>query len=213
MNAPVTIGGICAPDSELARKAAALAERAHTKPLLHHVHRSWWFAALLGQRHGMKYDREALYVASIFHDLGLSEEYMADKRFEVDGADAASGWLKEQGYSDERAALVWQAIALHSSAGIADYMAPEIVLLCWGAHMDVFGLHFDQVTPSLIDDTVQLYPRLGMKDAFTAALAEVTRRKPLLAMGTGLVDVGTRHVHGFSCVNGCDMIQAAPFES
>jgi hypothetical protein len=65
----------------------------------------------------------------------------------------------------------------------------------------------------LVDDTLQLYPRLGMKDAFTAAVAEVTRRKPHLVLGTGLVDIGHRHVHGFSCANVCDLIQAAPFDS
>ncbi|MGF6601828.1 hypothetical protein P3T23_006579 [Paraburkholderia sp. GAS448] len=40
MNPAVTIGGMIAPDSELARKAAALAGQAHSGPLLNHVHRT-----------------------------------------------------------------------------------------------------------------------------------------------------------------------------
>jgi hypothetical protein len=64
MSKPVTIGGIIAPDSDLARKAAALAKQAHSKVLLNHVHRTWWFAAFLGQKREMKYDHELLYIAS-----------------------------------------------------------------------------------------------------------------------------------------------------
>jgi hypothetical protein len=52
-----------------------------------------------------------------------------------------------------------------------------------------------------------------MKKAFTAAVAEVVRKKPHTALGTGLVDVGRRHVHGFDCPNVCDLIDDAPFES
>ncbi|WP_347879641.1 hypothetical protein [Burkholderia sp. BCC1047] len=63
MNHPVTVGGMTAPDSALARKAAALVESAHTKPLLHHVHRTWWFAEFIGKKRQMKYDRELVYLA------------------------------------------------------------------------------------------------------------------------------------------------------
>ena len=73
MSIPANIGGIVAPDLELARKAFALAERAHSKTLLNHVHRTWWFAELLGKKREMKYDRELVYLASLLHDLGLSD--------------------------------------------------------------------------------------------------------------------------------------------
>lgn len=213
MHNPVTIGGIAAPDTALTRKAAALVEQVHTRPMRHHLHRSWWFSDFIGSTRGLAYDREALYLASLLHDLGLTETYARDQRFEVDGADAASRFLLGHGYAEHKAELVWDAIALHSSAGIAERKAPEIALLHFGAHVDVFGLRLDEITPSLVEDTLALYPRLGMKQAFTAAVAEVTRKKPHLALGTGLVDIGRRHVHGFDCPNVCDLIEAAPFES
>ena len=53
MNIPVSIGGIIAPGSELARKAVALAEQAHSKSLLNHVHRTWWFAEFIGKKREM----------------------------------------------------------------------------------------------------------------------------------------------------------------
>ncbi|WP_219685444.1 hypothetical protein [Bradyrhizobium canariense] len=58
MSAPVSIGGVIAPDSDLARKAAKLAEQAHSKVLHNHVHRTWWFAEFIGMKREMKYDRE-----------------------------------------------------------------------------------------------------------------------------------------------------------
>lgn len=193
MSTPIIIGGFSAPDSELARKASALVERVHTKALLHHVHRTWWFAEFLGQQRGMKYDRETVYLAALLHDLGLTNEFSADQRFEVDGADAASRFLLENGYSKSKTELVWDAIALHSSAGIADRKQPEIALIYLGAHVDVMGLNIEQITPSLIEDTLALYPRIGMKAAFTEAVAEVARKKPLLPSAPGSLtsDVAT----------------------
>jgi hypothetical protein len=213
MTMPVIIGGISAPDSELARKAAALAEQAHSNALLNHVHRTWWFAEFLGRKREMKYDRELVYLASLLHDLGLSADHAADNRFEVDGADAASRFLHAHGYPEPKVDLVWDAIALHASAGIAERRQPEVALVHFGAHVDVMGLRIEEISPALIDDTLALYPRLGMKAAFTEALAEVARKKPHTAIGTGLADIGRRLVPGFEIPNVCDLVHGAPFES
>jgi hypothetical protein len=211
MYTTVAIGGIVAPDSELARKASALAERAHTKPLRNHVHRTWWFGEFLGRKREMKYDRELVYLASLLHDLGLSEDYASDKRFEVDGADAACKFLHDHGYPTEKADVVWDAIALHSATDIADRKEPEVALVHFGAHVDVMGLRVDEISPQLIDDVIALYPRLGFKQAFAEALAEVARKKPHTAIGTGLADIGRRLVPGLDVPNVCDLILGAPF--
>ena len=52
-----------------------------------------------------------------------------------------------------------------------------------------------------------------MKAAFTEALAEVARKKPHTAIGTGLADIGRRLVNGLEIPNVCDIIHAAPFDS
>lgn len=157
MSIPVSIRGIVAPDSELARKAFALAEQAHSTTLLNHVHRTWWFAEFLGKKREMRYDRELVYLASLLHDLGLSDDYASDKRFEVDGADAASKFLHDHGYPKSKADVVWDAIALHSAADIADRRAPEVALVHFGAHVDVMGLRMDEISPQLVDDVIALY--------------------------------------------------------
>ena len=213
MNTPVIIGGVSAPDSQLSRKAAALVARVHSTTLLNHVQRTWWFAEFLGRKRGLRYDREAVYLSSLLHDLGLTDEFTADQRFEVDGADAASRFLEANGYAESKAQLVWDAIALHSSTGIADRKEAEVALVCMGAHIDVMGLWIEELTPDLVDDVLELYPRMGFKAAFQAALAEVARKKPQTTVGTGLADIGRRHVAGFEIPNVCDLIDNAPFES
>jgi hypothetical protein len=177
------------------------------------LYRTWWFAEFIGKRRGLTYDRELVYLAAMLHDLSLTDEFAADQRFEVDSADAADRFLLENDYPKSKAELVWDAIALHTSVGIASRKQPEVALIHFGTHVDIFGLRLDEITPSLVDDVLNLYPRIGIKAAFTEALAEVVRKKPHTAMGTGLVDIGHRHVHGFGCPNLCDLIDNAPFES
>jgi hypothetical protein len=213
MRSSVTIGGIVAPDSELARKAAGLAEHAHSEVLLNHVHRAWWFAEFIGKKRKMKYDRELVYIASLLHNLGLSEEHAADKRFEVDGADAASKFLHTHDYPKAKTDIVWDAIALHTTADIADRREPEVALVHFGAYVDVLGFRVDEISPQLIDETIALYPRLGFKKAFTEALAELARKKPHTAIGTGLADIARRLVPDLDIPNVCDIVLGAPFES
>src|SRR5258708_484127 len=194
MNTPVNIGGVSAPDSHLSRKAAGLVARVNSKTLLNHVQRTWWFAEFLGRKRGLRYDREAVYLSSLLHDLGLTDEFTADQRFEVDGADAASRFLEANGYAESKAQLVWDAIALHSSTGIADRKEAEVALVCMGAHIDVMGLWIEELTPDLVDDVLELYPRMGFKAAFHAALAEVARKKPQTTLVPGLADITRPHV-------------------
>jgi hypothetical protein len=213
MSTTVTIEGLTAPDSEFTRRAASIVERVHGKAMMGHVHRTWWFADYLGNKRKFRFDSEVVYLASLLHDLGLTDEYRADNRFEVDGANAARRILIADNYPPEKAELVWDGIALHSSGGIADSKQPEIALVYMGAHVDVFGLWLEEITASFVDDVLQLYPRAGFKAAFQEALAEVVRKKPQTAVGTGLVDIGHRHIHGFSCPNVCDLVDNAPFDS
>jgi HD domain len=210
---PATIGGISAPDSQIAREAATLVAKAHSPTFINHVHRTWWFSEFIGRKRGMKYDREVVYLASLLHDLGLTDDHAGHDRFEVDGADAASALLHAHDYPKIKSDIVWDAIALHSSAGIADRREPEVALVHFGAHVDVMGLRMDEISPDLIADTLALYPRLGFTRAFQEALAEVARKKPHTAIGTGLADIGRRLVPGLDIPNVCDLLSAAPFES
>ena len=72
----------------------------------------------------------------MMHDLGLTERYMADARFEIDGADAAAGILGARDYPEAKIDIVWEAIALHASMEIAARRCPEVALVHIGTFMD-----------------------------------------------------------------------------
>jgi hypothetical protein len=92
------ISGIRIPDSKIAREAAELVRQHESEMLFNHSVRVFLFGAMKGIRQNLKFDPELLYVAALFHDLGLADAYHTEtKRFEVDGADAAREFLKSHG--------------------------------------------------------------------------------------------------------------------
>ena len=143
------ISGIKIPDSKIAREAAELVRQHESELLFNHSVRVYVFGAMKGVREGLRFDSELLYVASLFHDMGLADAYHTDtKRFEVDGADAAREFLRSHGLPEPKADLVWEAIALHTTPGVPEYMRPEIALTKAGVVMDVLGIGYDGYTPN-----------------------------------------------------------------
>src|ERR1700746_3131798 len=105
------ISGVKIPDSKLAREAAELRRQYENEMLFNHSVRVYVFGAIKGIRQKLKFDSELLYVAALFHDLGLVDHYHTElKRFEVDGAHAARKFLRGHGIDEQKADLVWEAI-------------------------------------------------------------------------------------------------------
>ena len=128
-----TVAGIRIPDSKLAQDAENLVREHEDDMLFNHSVRTYLFAALAGQRLKLKYDEELLYTSALFHDLGLTDAFKSEtERFEVDGANAAKSFLTARRINLADANLVWEAIALHTTPGITQYMKPVIALTRWG---------------------------------------------------------------------------------
>src|SRR5262245_21716577 len=97
---PKVVAGIKIPDSTIARQATELLREHGTDFLYNHSIRTFLFAALNGEQKKIPYDPELLYVSAAFHDLGLTPHYSSpDKRFEIDGANAARDFLRSHGLS------------------------------------------------------------------------------------------------------------------
>jgi HD superfamily phosphodiesterase len=93
-----TIAGIAIPDSTLAKDATAFVREIESDLLYDHSLRVFVFGSLQGQRRGLTYDPELLYVGAMFHDVGLVEGHRSPHdRFEVDGANAAREFLEQRG--------------------------------------------------------------------------------------------------------------------
>ena len=158
------------PDSEICKKATQLVAEVSPTFLCNHCIRTFLFGDLLGKRDGLKCDRELLYLGAVMHDLGLTKRFDNQQRFEVDGADAARTFVLEHGLSDEKAQIVWDAIALHTSLGIASRKQPEIALVHLGASADVLGLRISDISSETVEQVIEAYPRLGFKMAMTELL-------------------------------------------
>jgi len=82
------------PDSLLAKEATDILREHSTDLLFNHSIRVYLFAAEQGRQRNLRFDRELLYVAAAFHDLGLIKKFSSpDERFEVDGANTARQFL------------------------------------------------------------------------------------------------------------------------
>ena len=130
INRPKIVAGIQIPDSTIATQATELLLQHGTEFLYNHSLRAFVFSSLRGKQQDIKYDAELLYISSVFHDLGLTPHYSSpDKRFEVDGANAARDFLKGHGLPPQALQLVWDAVALHTTVGIAPYKEAEVALM------------------------------------------------------------------------------------
>lgn len=101
-----------------------------------------------------------LYVAAMLHDLGTSPAACGPQRFEVEGADAASAVLERHGASKEHQSAVWQAIALHTSAGIAERMGPPVDTLRCAIFEDFAEREaLEPAARAYADSTETVFPR------------------------------------------------------
>src|SRR6202012_147611 len=209
------ISGVEIPDSQLAREATELVRSYEDEMLFNHSVRVYAFGALKGIRQKLKFDSELLYIAALFHDLGLVDHYHTDtKRFEVDGADAAREFLKGHGIAEPKADLVWEAIALHTTPGIPQHMRPEIALTNAGVLVDVVGIGYDDYTAEQRDQVIAAFPR---GDNFKADFIQVQTcsalKKPATTFGTVNFDYILEHDPAFQRPNACARIRNAPWRT
>lgn len=204
------VAGITIPDTELAVKAARLAQEAYDPSLFNHCARTYVFAGLMGAKLKMKIDLELLFLASILHDLGLTERYMGSGRFEARGADVAGEFLTSQGLTADRTAIVCDAILMHSTGFIAERKRPEVALVSIATGTDVVGDRLSEYTRQQVEDILTAFPRLNFKKAFVRDCVAVIGRHPDSAGGF-MKDVAARHVPAVKFPNICDAIEAASF--
>lgn len=128
------------PPDVSCKTALDIAASALPQPIFNHSLRAYLLAKWLAAKEGSDWANEdklpLLFVACIAHDWGASNIYNGAQRFEVEGADAASSHLKSHGVSADDCHKVWCAIALHTSAGIAERIDPFTRLLRVAIKMD-----------------------------------------------------------------------------
>lgn len=205
------INGIAIPDTKMAREATQLVRDTESDLLFHHSSRVYYWAALAGQRRELKVDHELLYIGCMFHDMGLTHEHCScDKRFEVDGAFAAQDFMRQYSVNQADIDKVWTAIALHTTPGIPEFMAPEIALVTAGVEMDVLGIDYDKFSVEQREHVVNMHPRpAAFKEEIIQAFYDGIKNKPATTFGNVKADVIQDKEPGFEPLNFCSIIRAS----
>jgi len=170
------------PDSDICSAAWQLAFDVSPEFIANHCARSYVFARELaaadGLRSGTDYDDELVFLTCLLHDLGVTDYGGGDQRFEVDGADAAVRLLRDNGVAEDRATTVWQAIALHTSVGLAQRFGAEHSVAFSGISLDINGLEKDRLPGSLVDRINTTWPRHDLGYAIAGLIGEGTKGQP-----------------------------------
>jgi hypothetical protein len=206
------LGGITVIDTPLVTRAMDFA-RTHSEPFLfNHAVRSWLFAVRLGQLQGIAHDADVVAVGSFLHDLGLTKSFTGHKRFEIEGADAARAFAREQGLDNRRVQLIWDSVALNSTPSIGLHKEAEVALCTAGIGLDYGGPQYDRIPPEEMKGILAAFPRLDMKRCFTDSVCRIVKAKPETTYDNFARDFGARFVPGYTPQSTVDFLMNAPFE-
>ncbi|KOV37381.1 hypothetical protein ADK60_04695 [Streptomyces sp. XY431] len=171
------------PTGPLAEAVLAAARTSESPSLVNHSVRSFLFAELLAAHQGClddaAYDRDLLFAATVLHDLGAGELAKGEARFEVEGADLAAELLRRHHVPEADVDRVWEAIALHTSPGIAERRGLLCALTREGVGAD-FGRKADLVA-DWAPRIHAAHPRLDMVRALVDAIVERAARSEAAA--------------------------------
>ena len=205
------LGGVTVIDTPLVTQAMEFA-RTHSEPFLfNHAVRSWLFAVRLGQLQGVNHDAEVVAIGTLLHDLGLTNSFQGPKRFEIEGADAARTFAREQGLDDRRLQLIWDSVALNSTPSIGLHKEAEVALCTAGIGVE-FGFQYDRIPADEMKSILVEFPRLEMKRCFADSVCRIVQTKPETTYDNFAADFGERFVPGYKRPSTVDYLMNAPFE-
>lgn len=205
------LAGISVPDTSIVTQAMEYARERCEPYLFNHVVRSWLFAARLGQIQSIEHDAEVVAVGTLLHDITLNERFNGPRRFEVEAADIARTFARESGFDNRRAQLIWDSVALNSTASIGLFKEAEVALCTAGVCLDVIGWQYDLLPPNEIAKVVEEFPRLQMKRRMSKCFCHIAEVRPETTYDNFARDFGTRFVKGYAAVSAVDLVMDAPF--
>jgi hypothetical protein len=200
------------PSSPLVDRAMEYARRACEPYLFNHVVRSWLFASRLGELQNIAHDAEVVAVGTLLHDITLNENFAGPRRFEVEAADLARNFAQGNGVNQRRAQLIWDSVALNSTASIGLYKESEVALCTAGIVLDVVGIQYSLIPPAELAEILREFPRLDMKRRMTRCFCHIAETHPETTYDNFVRDFGERFVAGYKAPSSADYVANAPFE-
>ena len=211
-NLPERIGGW--PRTAATEAAVAFTAEHSPEWLLNHTVRTYFYARSIAAAKnltaGVDYDDETLFLATVLHDIGLTDEGQGPNRFEVDSAFRAARFAREHGLSDAAADQIWDAVALHSSGGIAPHKHTVAALAHFGTGADLFAFGIEEVDRAVLDAAHEAFPYLDLRNNFHALLVHQIDEQPSKWAPLSYVDAVYRKHRPDNPFPGLDDLVAAP---
>ncbi|HYK20426.1 MAG TPA: HD domain-containing protein [Pyrinomonadaceae bacterium] len=206
------LAGVSVPNTPVISRAIEFARERSEPYLFNHAMRSWLFASIIAEHNQTVHDGEVLAVATILHDVGLKEDFNGPLRFEVEGANVARAFARDQGLDDHQTQLIWDTVALNSTPSIALHKEAEVALSTMGIGLDWGGWGYEALTKTHVAAIVEEFPRLEMKKQFTRAVCHIVETRPATTYDNFARDFGERFVPGYRPVSTVDYLLNSPFE-
>jgi hypothetical protein len=137
----------------------------------------------------------------------------AADRFEVDSANAVRQFLEHHGVPDTRIQTAWDAIALHTTPGIAQYKQLEVELLFNGVGLDVLGIGYESFPEDLRKKMVAQFPRIDFKQGIAEAFLGGFEHKTQSTEGTCNEDICSHFIRNYKRSNFYEQIQNSSFQN
>lgn len=203
--ARIDLESIHVPDSRAARGAFELCTETSPTFLVNHCVRTYLWGALLARHNKLQYDEELFYVASLLHDLGLTEVCRRNGSgscncFAAHGAQVAKRFSQAHQWPESRQHALEDAICLHLNPRVPKALGMEAHLLHEGASLDVIGARFNEVHRQTRIAVLERHPRAGFKDGMTDLMKDEAKSRKESRAGF-LVGLGLNR-----------MIRAVPFD-
>jgi hypothetical protein len=187
---PARVGPTAVPSDAVSRATWDWVQRSLPAYLVAHSVRSYCWGVAIAEGEGWAFDRRILWVASLFHDLGLARVPRNTMCFEVEGAEFARRFLERHGLPAPDADRAAIAIILHMRPGVTLDDGVESVLLDRATGIDVRGDGIEAVS-AVREQVVAAFPRGSFDRRFLRAIEREVAVRPgcqskRLLDGTGL---------------------------
>jgi hypothetical protein len=175
--AGLSLDNVVVPDTAMVREAEHEARQLYSQALWSHCQRTYAFAMLLGQFHGIRPDNERLYLGCLFHDYGLTTAHASASEnggFELVGARCAHGFAHAHDCGREESVALYESISLHLNPYLSfNANEPEAVLLQRGATLDVIGSDRHLIPQQELVRVHRRHPREGFREAILATMRDI----------------------------------------
>jgi HD superfamily phosphodiesterase len=175
----MALDDLVVPDTAAAAAALEVASAYQSPALLNHSLRAYVWAAADGMARGIDFDPELLYVAAMFHDIGLVPAFDSHTlAFEEAGGHVARVFAAGAGWPAERRERLSEVIIRHMWPQVDVSMDPEGHLLARSTAAEISGRNLNDWADGFKAEVLERYPRLDLTKDFLACFQAQAERKP-----------------------------------